>query len=91
MKNTLFIAIVACAILSCRKEPATSEKEIFFQVEEQNNVPVSTVSSSTTPTTPDHVVFVWFENKGFSKIVGSSAAPYINSLIKKGVLFTNTY
>ncbi|MBD0332782.1 MAG: hypothetical protein ICV66_09010, partial [Chitinophagaceae bacterium] len=56
-----------------------------------NNVPVSAVSSSTTQTKPDHIVFVWFENKGFSKIVGSSAAPYINSLIKKGVLFTNTY
>jgi len=49
--------------------------------------PVDTVD---TPT-PDHVIFVWLENKGYPQIVGSSSAPYINSLIKKGTLFTNSY
>jgi acid phosphatase len=40
---------------------------------------------------PDHIIFVWFENKGFNKIIGSGAAPYINSLVRQGTLFTNTY
>ena len=40
---------------------------------------------------PDHIIFVWFENKGYSKIIGSSSAPYINSLRAKGTLFTNTF
>jgi phosphatidylinositol-3-phosphatase len=50
-------------------------------------------SSSDTGTVahPDHIIFVWLENKGFDKIIGSSSAPYINSLIARGTLFTNTY
>jgi hypothetical protein len=41
--------------------------------------------------TPDHVVIVIEENHGFSQIIGSSAAPYINSLAQSGALFTNSY
>ena len=40
---------------------------------------------------PDHIIFVWFENKGFSQIVGSTSAPFINSLIPQGTLFTNAH
>ncbi|WP_323746072.1 chitosanase [Catenulispora pinisilvae] len=37
----------------------------------------------------DHVVLVTEENKYYDDIVGSSNAPYINSLIKQGASFTN--
>jgi acid phosphatase len=40
---------------------------------------------------PDHIVFVWFENKDYDSIVGNANAPYINSLIAEGTLFTNMY
>lgn len=40
---------------------------------------------------PDHVVIVMEENHGFSSIIGSAAAPYINSLAQQGVLFTNSF
>ncbi len=40
---------------------------------------------------PDHIIFVWFENKNYDSIVGNLDAPYINSLIAKGTLFTNMY
>ena len=40
---------------------------------------------------PDHIIFVWLENRGYNKIIGNSDAPYINSLISKGTLFTNMY
>ncbi|MFA5824450.1 MAG: alkaline phosphatase family protein [Gallionellaceae bacterium] len=40
---------------------------------------------------PDHVVIVVEENKSFSQIIGNSAAPYINALARRGVLFTNSY
>ncbi len=40
---------------------------------------------------PDHIIFVWFENKGYSQIVNSASAPFINSLINQGTLFTNTH
>lgn len=39
---------------------------------------------------PDHIVIVIEENKSFNQIVGNPAAPYINSLLQHGVLFTNS-
>lgn len=46
----------------------------------------------TTPLIhPDHIIFLWLENKDFNSIIGSKSAPFINSLVKAGTLFTNTY
>jgi phosphatidylinositol-3-phosphatase len=56
--------------------------------------PVNEVSNDADTTSlihPDHIIFLWLENKGFNTIIGSSSAPFINSLVKKGTLFTNTY
>src|SRR5215469_2569870 len=39
----------------------------------------------------DHVVIVIEENHSYSEIIGSSAAPYINSLAAQGALFTQSY
>jgi hypothetical protein len=47
--------------------------------------PVSTVPSF------DHVFIIMMENTPYSSIVGSSNAPYINSLISQGTLLTNYY
>ncbi len=40
---------------------------------------------------PAHVVIVILENRAYNQIIGSSAAPFINSLVKSkdGALFTN--
>jgi acid phosphatase len=38
---------------------------------------------------PDHVIFIWFENKDFTQIIGSPEAPYINSLRAQGTTFSN--
>ncbi len=43
------------------------------------------------PHTYDHVVIVVEENHGYSQIVGSSAAPYINSLTTSGASLTKMY
>jgi len=40
---------------------------------------------------PDHVVIVIEENKTFERIIGSTAAPYINSLAERGALFTSSF
>lgn len=48
-------------------------------------------AATSTFAHPSHIIFVWFENKKYSSIVGSSNAPYINSLIAKGTLFTNMH
>jgi phospholipase C len=41
--------------------------------------------------TPDHVVIVMEENHGYSEIIGSPNAPYINSLAAQGALFTDSH
>ncbi len=38
---------------------------------------------------PDHIIIVMLENHGFDQIIGSANAPFINSLAKKGLLFTD--
>jgi hypothetical protein len=40
---------------------------------------------------PDHIVIVIEENHAYQKIIGSSAAPYINQLADSGALFTQSY
>jgi hypothetical protein len=40
---------------------------------------------------PAHVVVVIEENHGYSQIIGSSQAPYINTLATQGALFTNSF
>jgi hypothetical protein len=45
--------------------------------------------SKQTDTIPEHIIFIWFENKNYSQIINSDSAPYINSLIPEGALFTN--
>ncbi len=44
---------------------------------------------SSVPT-PSHVIVVMEENHGYSQIIGSPEAPYINSLASQGALFTNS-
>jgi hypothetical protein len=42
-------------------------------------------------TPPDHIVVVMEENHSFSEIIGSSQAPFINSLAQQGALFTQSF
>ncbi|MFG2142833.1 alkaline phosphatase family protein [Streptomyces sp. NPDC048696] len=41
--------------------------------------------------TPDHVVVVVFENHAYGQVIGSSDAPYINSLVSGGANLTASY
>ncbi|MER5481970.1 alkaline phosphatase family protein [Streptomyces sp. NPDC002812] len=40
---------------------------------------------------PDHIVVVVFENHAYSQVIGSSSAPYINSLKAGGANLTRSY
>ena len=53
-----------------------------------NTSPLTTIPV-TTFTHPDHIIFVWLENKGFDQMVDNPEAPYINSLAGRGTLFTD--
>ncbi len=64
-------------------------KELPVQTTQVNTIP--NFADSTPVCHPDHIIFLWLENRGFNTIVGNREAPYINSLVKRGTLFTNTY
>jgi hypothetical protein len=57
----------------------------------QETITDSSASDSGLVAHPDHIIFVWFENKGFDRIINSSEAPYINSLRTRGTLFENSF
>ena len=49
------------------------------------------LSTQTLLPRPDHIVVVIEENHSFAQIINSPAAPYLNALIEKGALLTNSY
>ncbi|MFG2947716.1 alkaline phosphatase family protein [Streptomyces adustus] len=51
----------------------------------------STAQAAAAVPTPDHVVVVVFENHAYSQVIGSSSAPYINSLATGGANLTQAY
>src|ERR1700749_5143878 len=40
---------------------------------------------------PDHVLIVFMENKDTDEVIGSSSAPWLNSLAHSGANFTNAH
>src|SRR3954469_749859 len=52
-------------------------------------VAAQTQAQAASVPTFDHVVVAVFENHGYSQIIGSSSAPYFNSLATGGANFTN--
>ncbi len=52
------------------------------------NAPAATPPVSKVPAF-DHVFVIVLENTDYSEVIGSSYAPYMNSLFSKGTLFTN--
>jgi acid phosphatase len=51
----------------------------------------TTSAATTAPPKFAHVVVVMEENHSFNEIIGSSSAPYINSLASQGALFTDSF
>jgi phospholipase C len=56
----------------------------------ETNAATSGPQATTVPAF-DHVVVVMEENHSFGDVIGSSSAPYINSLAGQGALFTNSF
>ncbi|MFB7776777.1 alkaline phosphatase family protein [Streptomyces bauhiniae] len=51
----------------------------------------SPAQAAASVPTPDHTVVVVFENHAYSQVIGSSSAPYINSLRTGGASLTASY
>src|SRR6266852_3896207 len=39
----------------------------------------------------DHIVVAVEENHSYAQVIGSGSAPYVNSLVSKGALFTDSH
>ncbi|KPI25354.1 phosphoesterase [Actinobacteria bacterium OK074] len=51
----------------------------------------TTARAATAVPSPDHVVVVMMENHAYTQVIGSSSAPYINSLATGGATLTQSY
>jgi acid phosphatase len=56
-----------------------------------NSSPAQAQAEPAALPLPAHVVVVMEENHSYSQIIGSSQAPYINTLATQGALFTSSY
>ena len=84
MKKAFIITVCFSLLAACRKDANTDGLSgSFFSSE---------AAATDSVTHPAHIIFVWLENKGYNTIIGDTVnAPYINSLISKGTLFTSDY
>ncbi|MBD0375894.1 MAG: hypothetical protein ICV51_09725 [Flavisolibacter sp.] len=73
-----FLFYLVTSLLGCKQDTKLNASE-------------ETPFDTAALTYPDHIIVVWFENKGFDKIIGAGHAPYIHSLAARGTLFTNMY
>jgi PKD repeat protein len=51
----------------------------------------SGATTAAAPTSIQHVVWLWLENRSYSNVIGSTQAPYINSLAKTYGSATNAW
>jgi acid phosphatase len=71
----------------------TSAKQVPFLILAAFSLASVAAGQSTAASVPSpaHVVVVVEENHGYSQIIGSPNAPYINTLASEGALFTNSH
>lgn len=83
-KRILFILFITACI------SALGWKKVSFNSKGSDIIFQNTDTSSMIH--PDHIIFLWLENRGFKTIIGNNTkAPYINSLLAKGTVFANMY
>ncbi|HTZ45629.1 MAG TPA: alkaline phosphatase family protein [Jatrophihabitans sp.] len=89
------LAVVACASATTPSSAAPTARPASATHTVSSGVvapgrSATSVAAGTVPR-PDHVVVVMEENHSYSDIIGSSSAPYINSLATGGALFTQSF
>ena len=62
---------------------------LFLFITFSNSKSAAAQSEKHSLTKPDHIIIVMLENHGFDQIIGSANAPFINSLVRKGLLFSD--
>jgi acid phosphatase len=80
------ILLAGSVFAACSNSGATSQNVLPVPNGQQNPI---TVFATTTHIS--HVTVVIMENDSYEQIIGSSAAPYTNSLARANALFTNSH
>jgi phospholipase C len=75
--------VVGAASCSAKSSPSTSSRAAPTTT---SSAPCGTLAA---PPTYTHVIWVWMENRSYNNVIGSSQAPYINSLARQCGLATN--
>ena len=75
-------AVLLAFVTGCSTASTTSDPDATGPV-------VPTVARSKPP--PDHVMLVVFENEDSTAVLGSSSAPYLNTLAAAGLAFTDAH
>ena len=79
--------LLALIVVGCNSGTSTTTTS-------RTTTPASSRTNTTTPVTLphfDHIVIAIEENHGYSEIIGSNSAPYINSLASQGASFTDSH
>lgn len=90
MKNRFFYSLLLLSALVFLLEDCNKQQD--FPAQKDQSQPVIDSITTALPK-PDHIVIAIEENHGYSQIIGSSSAPYINALSKDAYSanFTKSY
>ncbi len=87
-------AVAAAMILGCAACTSAASITAPSSAEPSSAQPSTSAPAASAPGTPvprpAHVVVVVMENHSFAEVIGSPAAPYINSLAARGADFTRS-
>jgi acid phosphatase len=92
VKRSLLRAAVV-VVLAALAIPASCGRVPVHRVPDAQTSPTASPSGTSAASgvpRPDHVVIAVFENKSYSQVAGNGGAPYLNAVMKRAAVFTNS-
>jgi acid phosphatase len=89
--STALAAVTPLALAGLALAPACASVTHHARPGAASHQPATSHTPAASVPAYSHIVIVFEENHSYSQIIGSSEAPYINSLASRGALFTNSH
>jgi hypothetical protein len=87
-------AVAACALAALAGCTTPAAHHTAARPSPTRSAPAPSPSTSHSPVppaaAPAHTLIVMLENHNYSQVIGSSSAPFLNGLARRGALFTNS-
>ena len=87
------LLVVACGCVLPGSSPSAAPDASGFSSATATASPVAAArpacAGSPAPTSWQHVIWIWFENKSYSDVIGSADASYLNQLARSCAVATN--